>query len=344
MANNTVLLSHKPRWVVIASHLWDNWRARRQAGAGVLEMTAASCHGWSVNKSLKYAQQVYSDYKRYGGFSAADLKDKTVLELGPGDNLAVALRFVAAGASKVVCLDKFFWNRDRTRERSLYLALRESLNRDEKRRFDTAVELGGGITFNPERLQYTHGTGIESADRVLGAAAFDFIVSRAVLMEVHLLEGAFAAMDRLLRPSGVMVHKIAPLHDYGMFSDNGHHPLEFLTIPDPIYSAMSEQSGKPNRRLAGYYCQKAREMGHSVQLHVTRTLETARASVPDLPPGTTKPQYGVHYSARTFQLIRDIRPRLIKRYSDVPDEDLIVADGFLVARKPPSATQGKELR
>jgi hypothetical protein len=36
------------------------------------------------------------------------LQDKRVLEIGPGGNAGVALKFLLAGAKQVVCLDKFY--------------------------------------------------------------------------------------------------------------------------------------------------------------------------------------------------------------------------------------------
>ncbi|MGI8731735.1 MAG: hypothetical protein ACR2LM_00335 [Pyrinomonadaceae bacterium] len=45
-----------------------------------------------------------------------------VFELGFGDNVGVALKFIAAGATKVVCLDKFYSKRNLEQQRKIYLA------------------------------------------------------------------------------------------------------------------------------------------------------------------------------------------------------------------------------
>ena len=50
------------------------------------------------------------------------------MEIGHGDNLGVALRFLAAGAAEVICLDKFYSKRDPERQREIYLALRAQLD------------------------------------------------------------------------------------------------------------------------------------------------------------------------------------------------------------------------
>jgi hypothetical protein len=54
-------------------------------------------------------QAIDSTFARYEHYLSADLDlhGKHVLEIGPGHNVGVALRFVAAGADQVVAVDKF---------------------------------------------------------------------------------------------------------------------------------------------------------------------------------------------------------------------------------------------
>ena len=61
-------------------------------------------------------------------------------------------KFPAAGAEKVVSIDRFFSRRDRERERQIYPALRETLDPKERILFDEAVDLQGGVQLNPDRL------------------------------------------------------------------------------------------------------------------------------------------------------------------------------------------------
>jgi hypothetical protein len=43
---------------------------------------------------------------------------------------------------------------------------------------------------------------------------------------------------------------------------------------------------------------------------------------------------GIDYHDRHAALVRTIRPRLIGRFRDLPEQDLLTAGLFLVARKP----------
>ena len=126
-----------------------------------------------------------------------------------------------------------------------------------------------------------------------------------------------------------MVHKVACL-DW-MFTQNGYHPLEFLTVSDRIYKLMASDSGKCNRRTRAYYQNAMAALGYDATCHITRTIGHRG---PEFPPNTTAVIAGIHYTEKTLDAIRKIRPRLLPRYRQLPDEELMVEDMFLVATKP----------
>ena len=110
-----------------------------------------------LEKSLEYIDRIFRDYLAYSGLNSRKLEGKRVLEVGPGDNLGVALKFLAAGAAQVVSIDRFFPHRDPNRSGASSTALRETLTPAEKSRFDEAVDLSMGVRFHPEKLQYLYG-------------------------------------------------------------------------------------------------------------------------------------------------------------------------------------------
>lgn len=211
-----------------------------------------------------YSRRVFENYLRRGGIESASLRGMSVLELGPGASLGVAELFAEAGASRVVALDKFRYTHVRV----------------------------------PDRVVVRHGYGIESAS--IEEGGFDLIVSNAVLEESPDLPRGFTAMRRALRPGGRMLHQI-DLSDYGIFSRHGFHPLEFLTVPDAVYRAMTGLSGGPNRWLVDTY----RRFVDGIE--VTHRYENLDAET--------------------------IRPRLLERYRALPPEDLAVRGIFVRAEK-----------
>jgi SAM-dependent methyltransferase len=228
-------------------------------------------------------------------------------------------------------MDKFYSRRDTRHQRDIYVALRRQLAPHERRRYDRAVDLSSGIEFDRKIVTPMYGRSLEEFGDVFERDSFDLIVSRAVLEEVFDTDRAFAGMHRVLRPGGRMLHKI-DLRDYGLFSDNGYHPLEFLTIPDVVYDLMSRDSDIPSRRTFDYYRRIMSAYSYDGDLFITMVARPGEAS--PVVPHKTALEYGIDYDEGTLALVRSIRPRLARRFRDVPDEDLMVAGLFMSARKP----------
>ncbi len=321
-------MPRKSKFRIIAGNLWHNAMARWRLARGDVASDIGSTHqSLSTEQSVEYIERVYRDYLEFGRRGPAELQGKRILELGPGDNLGVALRLYAAGASQVICLDKFYARRDEEQQKAIYASLRQQLTVAERARYDTAVDLSAGIIFDPACIRYIYGTPAERCAELLGEESVDIVVSRAVLWEIHDIDGALAALDRVLRPGGVMLHKIACL-DW-MFRQNGYHPLEFLTVPDWLYRLISQDSGKSNRCTIDYYRQQMQTRGYSAEFQIVRVVGCAD----EFGPGVSRLVSGTHYSEETLELLRQIRPRLQGRFGRLCEEDLMVEDMFMVAVK-----------
>jgi hypothetical protein len=320
---------------IIGRNICRNYVHKLRFLAGMTESISGATHSdLPPERSLAYIDTVFADYLAYAGISAAEVSGKRVLEIGPGDNLGVALKFLAAGCSQVVCLDKFSAKRNPDQQLRIYRALRETLSLPERQRFDEAVSLEGGFRPNPARLTYLCGKSIERAHEVFAAESFDYIVSRAVLMEVADSDAGFASMDRLLKGGGMMIHKIETLHDYKMFEEFGYSPLEFLTIPQWIYRRMVSDCGGPNRRPVTYYRRKMEGLRYEATIHVVNLVSCNLKFAPRM---TRPPRQAPEYR-QALSVVQKIRGRLRREFRDLDDEDLIVRDVFLVARKPEAKT------
>jgi len=315
--------------IIIAFNIYNNYRVKRRFKVGNAESDHGVAHiAMSLEESLRYIDHSYEIFLRWSGFSPDTFTGKRILEVGTGDNLGLALRFISAGAASVVSLDKFYSKRDPEQQRNIYLAMRQRITGDERKRFDAAIDLTRGIEFNKEKLRYVYGTGVEEAETLLGRASFDFIISKGALQDVYDIDSAFAGMDKLLVSGGYMLHTM-DLSDQGMFSKNGFHPLTFLTIPDSVYRMMSVYSGKANRRLTDYYRQKMDELGYESKFLVTRIAGEPE----ELLPHKEKIERGVDYAQAKFSLIESIRPKLLPRYAQMTDEELLVSGIYLIAKK-----------
>lgn len=321
-------LARKSKTAIIASKLYTNWRMRRSRAKGSIEASMGSTHSRkTIDESLAYIDVQFADYCRYAQLTPEKIRGKRIMELGCGDNVGVALKFLANGAKQVVCVDKFYSVRDVEKERTIYVELRETLSPTQQEAFDAIVDLTGPIKFDEQRLLCVYG--IELNDFIASDTerAFDIVLSRAVIEEIYEPEALFVGADKLLRPGGLMIHKI-DLSDYGMFSNGGMNPLTFLTIPEWLYRRMASESAIPNRKLISYYRELITRRGYEVQIFVTSILGSG-----EIVPHKLSIQPGVDYGPLELSLIEKIRPKLQAEFANMTDAELIVSGIFLIARK-----------
>lgn len=92
---------------------------------------------------------------------------------------------------------------------------------------------------------------------------------------------------------------------------------------------MTYNSGGPNRKLINYYMAKMEQLGYEYKIFITHVLGIEH----DINPHKEKIEHGVDYSDLTISLVNKIRPKLQKEFSRLPDEELIITEIFLVAKK-----------
>src|SRR5512132_2502542 len=97
-------IAAQSKTLIIVHRIFDNWRRRRAFKAGNTVSAYGSTHEhWSLEKSVSYIDLVYREYIEYSGLTHEAFRGSRILEVGPGDNFGVALKFLAvAGAEKVV--------------------------------------------------------------------------------------------------------------------------------------------------------------------------------------------------------------------------------------------------
>src|SRR5215218_1948090 len=97
-------IAKKSKWFIVATNVYQdslrrmNFRSDQIGGEPRAAFNA---------QELKLIDDTFEHYLKYSGLTRESLKGQTVLEIGPGENAGVALRFLAAGATEVVCIDKF---------------------------------------------------------------------------------------------------------------------------------------------------------------------------------------------------------------------------------------------
>ena len=278
-------------------------------------------------EAVAYISRVFDDYLRYGEVSRAELEGARVLEIGPGDNVGLALRLIGAGAERVVCVERFHVWRDQKHEARIYAALLEQAASEERLRMEDAVTISDvGIQLNGDRVQRVEGVGIENADQILDASGFDLVVSRVALEYVQGMRAALRVMDKALAPGGLAIHKI-DLRDHGLYTGAGHHPLSFLRRSAIAWRTMATRSGVPNRWRESDYVGAFEVLGYettSLITHVTGEAEELDPHAAELSDATIR---------RIQPNIDAYRRSLAVKFRHRSLRDLAVAGIFLRAKK-----------
>jgi SAM-dependent methyltransferase len=199
----------------------------------------------SPSQVAEYFIRCFNDYREQLGQNKAEfneyLKQKRVLEYGPGDTLGVALLFYAHGSELVHCVDRFPLQKLSEKSLKVYQVILESLGRIERERACAAFVVNGKpeTGFNTDAINY-----FITKDGLSGEnSKYDLIISRAVLEHVNNLEKTFYDIARALKKDGLSIH-LVDLKSHGL---DRYQPFDFLTWPSLLYQLMFSEKGFPNR-------------------------------------------------------------------------------------------------
>ena len=227
----------------------------------------------------------------------ACVRDKTVIEIGPGDAIPHGLLFLGVGAKQYVAVDRFLGDVSSISAQDLYRALIESAPERLRRGWQ---EMG----LDPYQYPWSASTesqiklvtkSIEKAD-LKETGRGDIIISFNVIEHLSNVTQAFRNMAQMLTPDGLMVHRV----DYGPHGAPYKNPLTFLTFSKTVWSLMGSNRGYPNR------------LRHS---SILSALQSSGF-------------HNTHRITRRFNLedAKSIRTLLSNDFRKLHDEDLQIAD------------------
>lgn len=243
---------------------WYQNRRRRMLGGGETGTQSSS-----PADAARLSLEIFEKYCRMAGWETNDIRDKAVLEIGPGELLGVILLFALCGARRAVVVDKYEEYRDSDRSRTILRELKKIVSENVKRSWANYVDNDSRIRIGAGALEYAHGAEFENISSDILAPPFDLICSNAVLEHVADMDGCFRRHTDLLRSHGLAVHQV----DLRSHDASESHPLEFLEYPDWLWKALSNKMGGPNRIRTLEYRSLAKSHGFEmVQLIATSEL------------------------------------------------------------------------
>jgi len=191
---------------------------------------------------------------------------KTILEIGPGDNLASGLAFLAAGAKSYSALDRFPGPYASELSRRWYRLVEQTWSLKYPHLKWPAYLDANRFPNYPEVTTFPI-----SAENFNQTARYDVVCSFAVgehVSDIH----AFAALNRrALSESGVGLHVV----DFGGHQwDRPEDPYLFLRFPVSVWRAMGSNRGFPNRIRFHEYLDAFAQSGLSVDVVDRRAFKT----------------------------------------------------------------------
>jgi len=243
-----------------------------------------------------------------------DVSGREVLELGPGRSLGMGVIFLAAGARRVVAVDRYrhlFWDEpdcDHLRGVLSRLEAERWPHANRARRAVRAIEVGR-VEFDPDYLVYRQADG---AALPLDAGTIDVSYSNAVLEHVHQPAVVVRELARVTRPGGDSIHEI-DFRDHFEAADR----LRLLTFPEWEWQVRTRlRPGYTNRWRRSDFLEAFTAVGFDHRAgRVTNALSP--------------------------EIVEALRARMIARFRDRPSGDLCTLSYWAWwGRKERAATGG----
>ena len=215
----------------------------------------------SVEENIRHINDIFHWLVDRSGLGTDYFKDKTLVEIGPGDTLGVALMFIGHGCKKVTCIDRFRCMQHTKKHTEIYNELISSFDKSRRRFCESAVRLGeGSILVNPEKIEYIPNIPFEK--NTLPSQFCDAVYSYDVLEHVTDVRECFIQMKRIIKKGGYCIHAV-DLAGHGELRGS-FHPLDFLRYSSTIWRLMNSHRGAPNRVRYGEYRRIMDELGFDI--------------------------------------------------------------------------------
>lgn len=217
----------------------------------------------SPDTIANYYFRCLEDYRKILKLSESDfshfLKDKTILEYGPGDILGIALLLYAFGADTVHCVDRFSLSSLSEKNIRVYKSLLNMLDKKKRDRAETAFcKIGDpGSGFDRAKILYRVAEhGLSGSNQ-----QYDLILSRAVLEHVNNLKKTMLDIKQNMKINGTSLH-LVDLKSHGL---DRYTEFDFLSWPPILYDLMYSHKGFPNRWRVPHYKKSAEEAGLKIK-------------------------------------------------------------------------------
>lgn len=186
----------------------------------------------------------------------------SALEIGPGDNLGLALSLILDGISQIDVYDKYQSVENVKQNNDIYEMLYKKIGKELVSLKNAKIRISRLQTYKDKDLFLPN----------LNGKKFDLIYSVSVLEHLWPAKEIVKELSKALNKNGMHIHVIN-FTDHGMFSPE-HNTFFFRTIPEWIYNPIMRPVGRPNRILPSEFLDLYRELGFMVEIIPIKTHKT----------------------------------------------------------------------
>jgi SAM-dependent methyltransferase len=230
-----------------------------------------SCQNDPLAEALQHGQ--WAAYKAAAERSGVELRGADTIELGSGPILGNAVLFIANGAASYTACDRYDLFRTDDAARKAYRQQIASLPAGQRARCDGMIMPEGAARIFDRRVR-TVVAMVEGLDLRLPSASFDLVVSFNMLEHVNDLKRTLNALRGILKPNGVMIHRV-DVSNHG--PRKTIHPLAHLTVSRSLWLLMGSRRAIPNRVRPSSFLAAAHQVGFRTLLYeATTRLEEAQ--------------------------------------------------------------------
>jgi len=251
-----------------------------------------------IERSIVYSHNIFmSTFKLIKKFDANyTLENKTILEIGPGDNFLLAYIFLLNGAKEVYLIDRLKTNINDSYNFKFYKHYIQNYYKREQK-----IDLKDFFCLN-SKIKYFSYTPFECLSKIKKNSV-DLIFSQAVLEHITDLKTAIQKNNLFLKEGGYTIHQV-DLRDHLHFNDNCY--LDFLKYRCRFWKFFGEMTNRARfSQYINYF--------NNYNLEILDILDIKRVG--------------------PYTKINKIKKRFLEVYRNLSDEDLSIISFKIIAKK-----------
>ena len=200
---------------------------------------------WKIYSSdYLYLDKRFEHFKKILRKHNTSIKNKTILELGPGNSLVMAYNFLMNDAKKVILVDKYPLNAYKyvttNIDKHVLINQIKKSNKTNKQKIFLQKELEYiKIKYSKTKLPFIRNSVVDKnyllfiakdLSELKDIPKIDILISNSVLEHVENVENSILAMSRIISKNGILIHSIDFKDHY-----NFNRPFLFYKYSDKIW-------------------------------------------------------------------------------------------------------------